>query len=111
MTSLEPLAKKKGNLITVEYPSNQNSEGKIKAVRARGKWGGGRGGLSFNIMANYSICRINSISGPQYSMLSTVQIKLILLETSERLCILTKILGYDCQNISDLFVALNSNYS
>ena len=33
--------KKKGNLITVEYPSNQNSEGKIKAVRARGAGGGG----------------------------------------------------------------------
>ena len=39
-------------------------------------------------------------------MFSTVQIKLISLETSEQLCIVTKILGYDCQNISDLFVAL-----
>ena len=39
-------------------------------------------------------------------MFSTVQIKLISLETSERLCIVTKILGYDCQNVSDLFVAL-----
>ena len=57
-------------------------------------------------MASYSICCINSFSGLQYSMFSTVLIKLILLETTERLCILTKILGYDCQNISDLFVAL-----
>ena len=57
-------------------------------------------------MADYSICSITSFSGLQNSMFSTVQIKLISLETSERLCIVTKILGYDCQNISDLFVAL-----
>ena len=57
-------------------------------------------------MADYSICSITSFSGLQYSMFSTVQIKLISLETSEQLCIVTKILGYDCQNISDLFVVL-----
>ena len=62
--------------------------------------------LSFSIMADFSICSITSFSGLHYSMFRTVQIKLISLETSERLCILTKLLGYDCQNISDLFVAL-----
>ena len=35
-----------------------------------------------------------------------MQIKLISLETAERLCILTIILGYDCQNKGDLFDAL-----